>query len=98
MTAVTEAELERAVRDLLKLHRLWGYHPYDSRRSEPGFPDWVIIGSRVLWRELKTDGGELRPDQRRVRNLLLAAGEDWAVWRPADLRSGRIDQEMRAVR
>lgn len=94
---VTEAELERAVRGLLKLHRLWGYHPHDSRRSEPGFPDWTIIGLRVLFRELKTDTGQLTKEQVRVRNMLQAAGEDWSCWRPEDLRSGRIARELAAV-
>lgn len=95
---MTEAELERAVRGLLKTYRLWGYHPYDSRRSEPGFPDWTIIGSRVLFRELKAEAGQLSREQVRVRNLLQAAGADWAVWRPSDLRSGRIAAELAAVR
>lgn len=94
---MTEAELERAVRDLLGYYRLFGYHPHDSRRSEPGWPDWVIVGTRILWRELKSSTGQLRPEQRRVRDLLGAAGQDWAVWRPADLQSGRIAAELRAV-
>jgi hypothetical protein len=94
---MTEAELETAVRALLKLHGLWGYHTHDSRRSEPGWPDWCIIGRRVIYRELKSQGGKLSSEQTRVRNLLLAAGQDWAVWRPADLHSGRIQRELAAV-
>lgn len=96
---MSEAELERAVRDLLKRHGLYGYHTTDSRWSTArGFPDWVIIGRRgILWRELKSPWGQLTPDQRRVRNLLVAAGADWDVWRPADLESGRIDREMSAI-
>lgn len=95
---MTEAELERAVRALLKTYRLWGYHPYDSRRSQPGFPDWVVISPKgVLWRELKTDTGQLTKEQVRVRNMLQAAGEDWSCWRPADLLSGRIARELAAI-
>ena len=95
---MTEGELERHVRRLLADLRLYGYHTHDSRRSAPGFPDWVIIGrAGVLFRELKSAAGELSPEQRRVRNLLMAAGQDWAVWRPADLASGRIARELAAV-
>ena len=96
---MTEAELESAVRDLLALYRLYGYHTQDSRRSQPGFPDWVIVSvNGVLWRELKSETGELSTHQRQWRNLLIAAGQDWAVWKPRDLRSGRIEQELQALR
>lgn len=95
---MTEAELDRAVRQMVREHWLYGFRPDDSRRSTGrGWPDWTIVGRRLLFRELKTDGGELRPEQSRVRNLLLAAGQDWAVWRPADLASGRIARELAAV-
>lgn len=94
---MTEAELERHVRRMLADLRLFGFHPYDSRRSAPGWPDWTILGRRVLFRELKSSTGQLRPDQVRVRNLLVAAGEDWSIWRPEDLHSGRIAAELAAV-
>lgn len=94
---MTEAELERAVRALLVRYQLWGYHTHDSRRSTPGWPDWVIVGDRILYRELKTSEGTLSPAQVRVRNLLQVAGADWAVWRPADLRRGRIEGELAAI-
>lgn len=97
---MTEIELEVEVRRLLADHRLYGYHPYDSRRDAGGWPDWVILGlgrGRLLFRELKTDSGQLSPAQSRVRNLLVTAGQDWAIWRPADLRSGRIERELAAL-
>jgi hypothetical protein len=62
------------------------YHTHDSRKSEEGFPDSVIVGpSRVLFRELKGKTGKLGPDQIVWRDTLLAAGADWALWRPADM-------------
>lgn len=94
---MTESELERAVVGLLKHYALYGYHTHDSRRSVGGFPDWVIIGEVVLYRELKTQDGTLSPSQSRVRNLLLAAGCDWSLWRPSDLHSGRIERELGAI-
>lgn len=93
----SEAGLDQGVRYLLKVHGLWGYHTYDSRRSVPGMPDWMIVGTRVIFRELKSEEGRLAPAQTRVRNLLVAAGADWAVWRPADLVSGRIAEELAQI-
>ena len=94
---MTEKELESALCRLLRELGLFGFHAYDSRRSAPGWPDWVIVGSRLLFRELKSDAGDLTRDQRRVRNLLVTAGADWAVWTPRDLRSGRIARELTAI-
>lgn len=94
---MTEAELDAQVRQLLCQLGLFGYHVHDSRRSAAGWPDWVIVGRTVLYRELKSETGGLSPEQRRVRNLLLAADADWALWRPSDLRSGRIHRELAAA-
>lgn len=95
---MTEAELERNVRRLLQLYGLYGYHTADSRRSAKGWPDWVIIGRKVLFRELKTAYGVPTGEQRHVGYLLQAAGADWDIWRPLDLASGRIAREMQAIR
>lgn len=94
---MTEAELERSVRNLLRDHGLFGYHTHDSRRSPAGFPDWVIVGQAVLFRELKSADGVLSPEQTRVKYTLLAAGADFAVWRPDDLISGQIQRELAAI-
>lgn len=93
---MSEDDLEDAVRGLLRIHRLYGFHCRDARQSYgPGFPDWCIISPKgVLWRELKSQTGELKSSQRRVRDLLLAAGEDWSLWRPSDLRSGKIEAQL----
>lgn len=73
------------------------YHAHDSRRSVPGWPDLVLVGSRIIFRELKSATGTLRPEQRDWRDVLQAAGEDWAIWRPIDLESGRIEAELRTL-
>lgn len=63
------------------------YHTYDSRRSAPGFPDLVLVRDRVLFRELKTDTGRVSKAQANWGNALTAAGADFKVWRPRDLKS-----------
>lgn len=62
------------------------YHTYDSRRSQPGFPDLVLVRDKVLYRELKTEEGRLTPAQKMWGERLTAAGVDWCVWRPSMLK------------
>lgn len=96
---MSEDELQEAVRDLCKLMHVAVFHDHDSRRSwGPGYPDLTIVGSRgVIWRELKSPSGSLSGDQRLWMHRLIAAGQDWSLWRPADLQSGRIVRELRKV-
>lgn len=95
---MSEAELERAVRALIKAYGLLGYHPYDSRRSAPGWPDWTIVGpGGLIFRELKSPTGRLSSDQVTWQYTLRAAGADAKVWRPADLHDGTIARELQAI-
>lgn len=89
--------LDAHVRRLMKDLGLWGFHPFDSRRSKEGWPDWTILGSRVLYRELKAEKGKVTVAQQAVGDMLTAAGDDWAVWRPSDLFSQRIARELVAI-
>lgn len=59
------------------------YHTYDSRRSEPGFPDLVLVRDKVLYRELKTEKGRLSVPQKEWGQSLSEAGADYKVWRPS---------------
>jgi len=80
-----ESDLLQAVREAARWLGLRPYHTHDSRRSEPGFPDLVIVGpGGVLFREVKTARGRVTPDQRRWLDALSAAGADAGVWRPGD--------------
>jgi hypothetical protein len=86
-----EAHLKRLLDDL----NLFGYHPYDSRRSARGWVDWAILGpSGALFRELKAQRGVLTVDQRRVGAKLTRAGLDYAVWTPVDLLNGTIAAQL----
>jgi hypothetical protein len=94
---MTEAELQEQVRLMCAQLGLYHYHPHDSRRSAAGWPDSVIISQRtrrIIFRELKTERGILTGEQKRVGYLLVAAGEDWAVWKPHDLYDGSIQHEL----
>jgi hypothetical protein len=85
---MTEAQLLAAVRHLARLTGWLAYHTHDSRRSEPGFPDLVLVSARrqrVIYAELKTDTGRTTPEQDQWLAALAAAGQETALWRPADL-------------
>src|SRR5690606_25377268 len=96
--AMSEAQLLATIRRACRTLGLLCYHTHDSRRSEPGFPDLVIVGSRMIIRELKTERGRLRPEQRTWLDALTAAGQDADIWRPGDLYSGRIIRELVGLR
>jgi hypothetical protein len=94
---VSEAELQRLVEELCARLHLAHYHTFDSRRSEPGFPDSVIVGTEILYRELKSKDGVLTPHQRRWGSRIERAGGNWAVWRPADWGSMTILNQLLAI-
>jgi hypothetical protein len=93
-----ERDLLAAVRELCAWLRLPMYHTYDSRRSEPGFLDCVIVGRAVLFRELKAERGRITKDQQRWLDALTEAGADAGVWRPRQLRDGTIVRELKALK
>lgn len=96
---MNERQFQGAVIDLCKLYGIAWYHTYDSRNSVAGWPDLALCGAGgFMLRELKTERGELTSDQDEWGFRLRNAGVNWDVWRPADLRSGRIERELMAIR
>ena len=85
--ALTEAQLQAAVIDIAERFGWYVYHTHDSRRSQKGWPDIVAVKPpRVLFIELKTARGRVRPEQAHVLKLLsrcdtIASG----IIRPDDL-------------
>lgn len=107
---MTEEHLLRAVLELAALRGITTAHfrPALAQSGRwhtavagngKGFPDLVLVGAGgILYRELKTDTGRLRPEQVVWLRELTAAGADAGVWRTADLESGLIERELRAIR
>ena len=54
----------------------------------------MIIGRKVIYRELKTEAGRLTREQEEVGRRLQRAGANWRVWRPSDLLSGQLLREL----
>ena len=61
----------------------WLYHHnYDSRRSDPGFPDTVMVrGDRIIFAELKTPKGKLSGPQTTWLEALGDVDVESYVWR-----------------
>lgn len=58
-----------------------GYNALDL--GDKGFPDLLMIHGKNIWyRELKVKYNKLSPEQVVWRDMLLAAGQDWALWHP----------------
>jgi len=90
---MTEKQLQDNVIELAKRLGYLTFHTYDSRRSEPGFPDLVLVGKRrVIFIELKRQTGKLRREQQDWREALertsLYGRHDYYLWRPSDWTSG----------
>jgi len=93
--AMTEDELLQTVRDMAATLGWRTYHTHDSRRSETGWPDLVMVRDRrLLVRELKSMRGRVTPAQDTWLTELALAGVDAGVWTPDQLLSGQILNEL----
>ena len=84
---MTEAELLTSVRQVARLGGWLIYHTNDSRRSDKGFPDLVLVhpmSGRTVYVELKSAKGRIRPEQQQWIDALYRGGHEVYVWRPAD--------------
>ena len=93
----SEKEFQSSVIEVAEALGWLVYHPHDSRRSAPGFPDLVMVHERhgqVLYRELKTEKGKASKDQERWLGVLAAVGSDAGLWRPSDWVSGLIQRVL----
>jgi hypothetical protein len=83
---VSEKQFQQQVMDLARYSGFLVYHVFDSRRSDPGFPDLVLCRPPlVLFAELKSERGKLRPEQREWLEALRGCESVGArLWRPSD--------------
>jgi hypothetical protein len=81
---ITEAAWQRVVTEALTRYHWIVYHTRDSRGSRRGYPDLtaahVIHG--VIFAELKSERGRLRPEQREWLNTLSHTQRTY-LWRPS---------------
>jgi hypothetical protein len=81
--AVSEKVHQAMIVELAALAGWRTFHPYDSRRSAPGFPDLTMVrGTELLFVECSTDRGKLTGPQREWLAALGQTGAEAVVWRP----------------
>lgn len=110
MVAATMREevLQTRVEELLRTFGWWVFHDQDPRRNQAGLPDTIAMRpGRLLFAELKSEKGRLRPKQAEVRGHLegvvarIAHGPyspapvSYYLWRPSDLLAGRIAEVLK---
>lgn len=82
---MTERQLQDAIIQLAQLRGWLVYHPYDSRRSTPGYPDLTLVrGHRLIFAELKSETGRLSHDQRVWLERLDQTPAEVYLWKPED--------------
>lgn len=83
---VLEKELQADVKQIATVLG-WrrSYHTFDSRRSDTGFPDLVLVRDRVVFCELKRERGKTTDVQREWLRALRKAGAEVYVVRPRNV-------------
>ena len=93
---MTENQLQDSVRELAKVFGWLHYHTHNSKGSEPGFPDSVMVrGKRIVFAELKSEDGTVTDAQDEWLMALRTAGIETHVWRPGHWKSGQIEKLLR---
>lgn len=82
MNPISEREFQSQILQLAKAFGWLWFHTYDARRSQPGFPDLVLVRERVIFAELKTARGKQSDAQRAWESRLRAAKAEFYLWRP----------------
>lgn len=84
---MTEKALMETIQAAAKALGYLVYHPYDSRRSEPGWPDLFLVrNGAILVYETKTATGRVRPAQLDwLEELQHGRVLSARIVRPADL-------------
>jgi hypothetical protein len=94
LRAVTEAQFQTTVEQILTLNGWRYFHAPDNRPGRngavqnirAGYPDLTAVrGTRLLYAELKRETGRTTEDQDGWLADLTAAGAECYVWRPSDL-------------
>lgn len=104
LKAMKEGDLQKNV---IKMARLLGwnvYHTFDSRKSEPGFPDLCMMHhelKRIIFAELKTEKGKVTEAQEAWLNQLYDVAQESnnvvqvKLWRPHQWATGAIDRALK---
>jgi hypothetical protein len=78
--AMTEAQLMGSLIDHARQFGYLVFHPTDSRRNEPGYPDLTCVHPEtgvLFFMELKTEKGRLRGPSVTKRGRVMPGQAEW---------------------
>lgn len=95
--SMSEADLHNVIMRLARLTGWLAYHTYDSRKSEPGFPDLILVkGETLLAVELKRQARKPNSSQQHwLAALGIVKQVEAYTWRPSDWLDGTIERRLR---
>jgi hypothetical protein len=99
--AIPEQALQATILEAAQYLHYLAYHPYDSRRSTPGYFDLILLGHGACYfLELKSATGRLTPAQQQWQAAAQAvtAPPRVEVVRPQDLSRLLDDLQQQARR
>ena len=97
--AMSEDQLQDAITGMLDHHHIPWHHETDSRKSKRGLPDLIIFGRRIVFWELKRQGGRVTQEQHAILTRIVRAENGSArVVRPMDLLDGSVQTWVRGLR
>ena len=83
IAAITEAQWQTVITEYAKIRGWIIWHDYDSRKNQAGLPDLIMVrGPRLVFAELKTMKGRIRPHQRVWLDALQQTPAEVYTWRP----------------
>ena len=82
---ISEAGFQRQVQQLAQMRGWRVHHNWTEMHSAKGWPDLVLCrGSRLIFAELKSETGKVRPEQETWLADLKLTGNEAYLWRPSD--------------
>ena len=82
---LSESDFQKQVIRLFRDAGWQVWHNPDSRKTQGGVPDLLCLKpGRLLFLELKTEKGRVRPAQKEVLELIQSAGVEAYLIRPSD--------------
>lgn len=87
--AISEKAFQAQVVELATMLGWLHFHVFNSRKSDEGYPDLTLVrDGRLVYAELKTETGELSPEQivwlGELREVARERGIEVYEWRPSD--------------
>lgn len=90
LNAITEREFQTMLVQYARLCGWLTYHTFDSRRSDPGFPDLVMVrlGDRGAHRPTQRDDRIIIAELKRERGRVSVAQ---TLWLEALTHTGKVE-------